>query len=142
MPRSHGRNGQIWIDDQLGTCRQFSSDFTTITMNRSRANPEITTFGNNMIQRWDGMKDASIDLTGVWNSGSADAIVDLLEKHYSGSLVSRIQYAPAGSVTGCPVYTGSMRVSAFNTNQPVDNMITLTATFQNATGCLLAACCV
>jgi hypothetical protein len=142
MGRRHARDARIWFDDQAGTCRELTSDFTTITMNRSQANPEVTTFGQGMIQRWDGMHDASIDLTAVWNSGSIDSVVGLLEQAYGGSLTTRVIYAPAGSTTGCPVYTASMRISTFNVTAPVDNMLTLTSTFQNATASMIAACCV
>ena len=141
MTRAHGSKAVLFLDDQSGVCRNMSGDLNSITFNRSKNEPETTTFGDNSVQREvSGLRDASLDVTAIFNTGGLTAITDLLEEMYSGSLTTRAQYAPAGSVSGCPIYTGSMRLTTLNFNQPVDNLLTTTFTLALAAGSMLAAC--
>ena len=144
MTKIHGRHAVLWLDDQAGTCRNLSADLSQITFNRSKNLAETTTFGDNSTQREvDGLRDATLDVTGVWNTdGGPTAIVGLLDEMYSGSLVSRIQYLPAGSFTGCPIYTASMRLTSYNKSEPVDGVTTLTFGLALASGSVTMACAV
>ena len=140
----HGKNAVLWLDDQSGTCRNVSGDLTNITLNRSKNLPETTTFGDNSVQREvDGIRDAGLDVSAIFRvSGDPSSIIGLLDQMYGGSLVSRAQYLPAGSLTGCPIYTSSMRMTTYAVTQPVDGVVTATFGLALATGSVLAACCV
>lgn len=141
MARTHGSKAVLFIDDQSGACRNMSGDLNNITLNRSKNEPETTTFGDNSVQREvAGLRDASLDVTAIFNTGGLTAITDLLDEMYAGSLHTRIQYAPAGSVSGCPIYTGCMRLTTLNYNEPVDNLVTANFTLVLASGSMLAAC--
>ena len=144
MTRAHGRLAVLWIDDQGGTCRNLSADYSNITFNRGKNLAETTTFGDNSVQREvDGLRDASIDVSAIWNvTATTAAVVGLLDEMYSGSLVSRIQYLPAGSISGSPIYTASMALTAYNVAEPVDGVTTGTFTLALATGSVTQACAV
>jgi len=141
MANIHGSRARIFIDDQSGTCMDMQGDTNSITLNFSKNNPEATTMGDNTVQRIDGLRDASIDVTSIWNSGaSSDSVVGLIDEMYAGSLTSRVQYAPGGCSAGCPIYTASMVLANAAVNSPVDGVTTLNYSLQIATGSMTAAC--
>ncbi|KKL99400.1 hypothetical protein LCGC14_1814770, partial [marine sediment metagenome] len=82
------------------------------------------------------------DVTSIFNSGSADSVAGLMDDMFAGSLVSRAQYLPAGSTTGCPVYTASMRMNNYANTNPVDGVVALNFSLDNAAGCMVAACAI
>jgi hypothetical protein len=140
MTQFHGSKGVLYIDDQAGTCRDMTGDTTSIGFSRTKNNPESTTMGLNTVARIDGLRDASLDVSAIFDSGGADAVVGLLDDMYAGSLVARAQYLPGGSVTGEPIYTASMRLSSYAHNEPVDGIVTTTYSLAIAAGSVTAAC--
>ena len=144
MARIHGRLAVLWLDDQAGTCRNVSGDLNNITFNRSKNQPETTTFGDRDTQREvDGLRDAAWDVTGVYGvDGAATGIVGLLDDMFSGSLTARLQYLPAGSVTGSPIYTACVRMTSYNVAEPVDGVVAATFGLAIASGSITAACAV
>ena len=146
MAKTHGSKAKIWMDTQAGVCTQITPDITEITFNRSRSDPETTALGDNSVQRdVAGIRDATLEFSGIWNATNAigaSGIVDLLDDAYSGSLVTRFIYCPAGSTTGCPVYTASMMVQSLAHRSPVGGISTVNFSAALASGSVLAACCV
>jgi len=144
MAYVHGSKAQLWIDTQAGACTEISSQITEISFTRSRSDPETTTMGDSTVQREvSGIRDATLEYSGIWNTTSnLTGIVGLLDDAYSGSLVTRVQYCPAGSVTGCPIYTASMRIQTFAHRTPVGGVATVNFTAAIASGSVVAACCV
>ena len=144
MAYVHGSKAALWFDTQAGTCTQITSTTTEISFNRSRSDPETTTMGDSSVQREvAGIRDATLEYSGIWNATSdLSGIVGLLEDAHSGSLVTRMQYCPAGSVTGCPVHTACMRIQTFAYRTPVGGVATVNFTAALAAGSVLSACCV
>lgn len=142
MARSHGSKAVLFMDDQAGACINVSGDLNNITFNRGRNEPETTTFGDVAVQREvKGLMDCSLDVTAIFNSSAcATTITGLLDELYAGSLHSRVQYCPGGSVSGCPIFTGCMRLTSLAYNQPVDNLLTTNFTLALAEGCMAQAC--
>lgn len=140
---AHGRLAVIWLDTQAGVCVNVSTDLNNITLNRSANHPESTTFGDRDTQReYGGLRDVSVDVTGVWITGGASQATTVLEDAFSGSLVTRMQYLPAGSFTGSPIYTGCMRLTSYNLQSPVDGITTTQFSLALAAGSLTSACAV
>lgn len=145
MSNVHGSKTVVYIDDMSGACRKVDSDLTSVTFTRSKNNPESTTFGNNTVQRIDGLRDATMDATAVWESASSASnigIVSVLDDIYAGSLITRIQYLPGGSETGSPIYTASMRLNSFAQNSPVDGITTVNFSMSIGSGSVVSACAV
>ena len=144
MTKVHGKNAVLFLDDAAGTCRNMTADLTNISLTRSKSLSETTTFGDGSAQREvDGIRDAGIDVSGIFNTtADVTAIVGMLDQMYSGSLWTRAQYLPAGSITGCPVYTASMALSNYAIAEPTDGVTTVQFSLQLASGSVVAACCV
>ena len=142
MANVHGSKAKLWLDDIAGACQDVSGDVTGVTFTRTKNNPESTTFGNNTVQRIDGLKDATMDVTAVFESASGSGVVAVLDDLYQGSLLSRMQYCPAGSVSGSAVYTASMRLNSFAENSPVDGIVTVNFSMSIGSGSVTAACAV
>jgi hypothetical protein len=145
MGEVHGSKAVLYVDDISGACQKVDSDVTSITFSRSKNNPESTTMGNTTIQRIDGLRDMTMDVTGLWQSGSSASnigIVSVLDDLESGSLVSRIQYLPGGSQSGSPIYTASMRLNNYAQNSPIDGITTVNFSMSIGSGSVVSACAV
>jgi hypothetical protein len=141
VARIMGSKAVLFLDDQAGTCRNISGDLNNIGFNRSVNLPETTTFGDNAVQREiTGLMDAGLDCTAIWNTGAIPLITDMLENLYAASAHTRMQFAPAGSTTGSPLYTACVRMTTLNVTTPVDNLVTATFNLVLASGSVIAAC--
>ena len=139
MGFQHGRLATLFVDTEASACQNVTATVTTITFNRSKSNPDTTTMGHNSVQRdVDGLRDATLDFSFIFNHGAGACPVELLDGMYSGSAVRRVQYAPA-CVAGSPVYSASMRLNNFSYTSPVDGVITGTANFELASGSVASA---
>lgn len=138
--RVHGSKAVLFLDNQSGACQNVTGDTNNITSNFSKNNPDSTTLGNNTMQRIDGLRDFTLDVSSIWETGdSGDTTIELLDEMYAGSLTTRAQYAPGGSVSGCPLYTASMRLATYSQAQPVDGIATANYSLQIASGSLVIA---
>ena len=141
MPTVHGSKARLWLDDQNNVCQSMIADLNSITFSRSKSNPESTTFNDGTTQRLDGIRDATLDFTGVFRTGvGASAVAGLLDTMWANSLVSRAQYLPAGSVSGCPVYTACMVLNSFAINSPLDGVATVNFAMAIAAGSVTSTC--
>jgi len=139
MANVHGSKAKLYLDDVFGACQDASGDVTSITFTRSKNNPESTTLGNGYVQRIDGLRDVTMDVTCVFNTGDP-AIIEVLDGLYAGSVISRAQYLPGGSQSGSPIYTASMRLNNYVNNSPVDGITTVNFSLAIAAGSMTAAC--
>ena len=140
MPNVHGSKAKVFIDNAAGACQDVSGDVTGVTFTRTKNNPESTTLGHNTVQRIDGLRDATMDVTAIFNSASTPGIVGMLNTLYTGSSLVRVAYCPAGCVAGCPVYTGCMRLNNFAESSPVDGIVTVNFSMAIGSGSITAAC--
>ena len=140
MPTVHGQRVGIYIDDQNAVCQNMKADLNSITFTRTKSNPEATTFADTIVQRLDGLRDATMDYTGVFRTSTgASAIAGLLDTMWSNSLVSRVQYSPA-SLSGCPTYTGCFVLNSYAVNSPLDGVVTVNFAMGIAAGSITSAC--
>lgn len=144
MSRSHGRKAALWIDNQAAACQALQADLTSITANFSKANPETTTLGDDDVAREvDGLRDFTLDFSAIFSQGTGGCILDVMNNMYvADAVVSRVQYAPGGSVAGSPVYTASMRMNNFSITTPVDGVGTVSGALELATGSVASAAAV
>ena len=140
MPNVHGSNAVVWLDNALGVCVNVSGDITGVTFTRTKNNPESTTLGNTGVQRIDGIRDVTMDVTAIFNGCVVSGIVSVLDELDAGSKNSRAQYFPAGETSGCPVYTGCMRLNNYAHSSPVDGIGTVNFSMSIGSGSMTAAC--
>jgi len=140
MANVHGSKAKVYMDNAAGACQDISGDLTAVTFTRTKNNPESTTFGDNTVQRIDGLRDVTMDVTAIFNSASGTGIIGILDEAYAGSLISRIQYMPGASVAGSPVYTACMRLNNFAQNSPVDGVTVVNFSMAIGSGSVTSAC--
>ena len=140
MPNVHGSKAVVWVDNFAGLCVNISGDVTGVTFTRTKNNPEATTLGHTTVQRIDGLRDATMDVTAIFNGCIVSGIVSVMDELLAGSRNSRTQYFPAGETSGCPVYTGCMRLNNYAQNSPVDGIVTVNFSMSIGSGSIGAAC--
>jgi hypothetical protein len=136
----HGKNVVIWIDDALGTCRNLSGDKNSVAIAWLRNDPEILTFGENTVQRLAGLQDATLSGAGIFNTTNTTGIDAVFSGLMASSANTRIQLAPAGSVSGCPLYTACYQMSKYDIVGPVGGVAAVSWEFQIASGSLTSGC--
>ena len=142
MANVHGSKAVIKALDQTASEQNLSGDVTSVTFSRSKNNPESTAFGNNTVQRIDGLRDVTMDVTAIWDDSAADGAVSFLDDLYSGSLNTLITYMPGGSLTssGSPKYSACMRLNSYAQNSPVDGITTVNFSMSIGSGSVTSAC--
>ena len=142
MGQFHGVTAVLYLDERTSSsqvCKAMTGDLNSITFTRSKNNPEVTTFGDNTINRLDGLRDVVLDAVGVFNSG-ADTVIGVLDGLFTNSLVSRMQFFPDGNVSGEPSYIACMLLNNYAVNAPLDGVVTVNFGMQIASGSLTATC--
>lgn len=118
-----------------------SGDFNSSDLNYSRNNPDVTTYGKTTIQRIAGLRDYTLNFSGIFNSGVNTAFTYILAD-VAASLPTLFKWAPGGSISGSPYFTGSAMFSDFKVNAPHNAAVAMSMTLQAAAGSLTAACSV
>ncbi|MHA2069518.1 MAG: hypothetical protein ACXABY_34580 [Candidatus Thorarchaeota archaeon] len=142
MSNVHGSKARLKAYDQTGTEQDLSGDITSVTFSRSKNNPESTTFGNTTVQRIDGLRDVTMDVTAIWEDNAADGVVSFLDDMQAGSLTSLVDYFPGGSVaaSGSPQYSACYRLNSYAQNSPVDGITTVNFSMSIGSGSVTATC--
>ena len=136
MTQIHGRNATVIMYDAGGASQNVAGDLNSYTLTWSRDNPDVTTFTKDTVQRISGIRDVSLDIAGIWNSGGSAAAT--LSNAASGSINMLIKIQPA-PVTGSPFFTGCFLMSSYNEAAAVTAAVTFGATFQISSGSLTAS---
>jgi hypothetical protein len=145
MPFSHGRNAKLYIDNaDAAACTNISGDLNSVTVTWTRDNPDVTTFGQDSHQRIAGLRDFTMTGAYVWNGAEASgsAAAQTLDALLTGSMPTRMQYAPAGSITGCPLYTACVLVNSHSHTAGVNAAIVGNFSLQLASGSVTSGSCV
>lgn len=142
MSNVHGSKAVLKALDQTGSEQDLSGDVTSVTFSRSKNNPESTTFGKNTVQRIDGLRDVTMDVTAVWEDNAVDGVVSFLDDMYAGSLLALVHYMPGGSLasSGSPKYSTCMRLNSYAQNSPVDGITTVNFSMSVGSGSVSSAC--
>ena len=141
MPYVHGRNAKLLVTESAGSTRDVSGDSNSITLTWTRDNPDVTTFGQDTHQRIGGLHDATMTGAYVFNTTESCGVPQVFDNLISGSYVTYIQYAPGGSITGCPLYTACMLVNSHSHTAGVNAAVAGTWAMQIASGSLTSGSC-
>lgn len=121
-----------------------SGDINNVSVRWDKNNPDVTTFGDTTIQRISGLRDYSLDFAGIFtpNTGGSGALDahSLMVSEMNASTMTVFRVAPAGSISGCPVYSGSALISSLQVTGPVNGPVAISFTLQSGAGSLTAAC--
>ena len=137
MAKQHARNVSIYVDTAAGASTSITGDSNSITLDLSAEAPEVTSFGDNTVQRLSGgITDFPLSLEGFFNQG-ATAAACILEALVAGS--SYIQLGVTGSATGCPKKCACVVCTGYNQTWGVNDAIAFTAEFSGRTGSITAS---
>lgn len=132
-----GTNTKLYVWTTSGSL-DISGDLNNSNLQWSRNNPTTTTYGNTTEQRISGIRDYSLDFAGIFAAGSITGFT-YLQADMNASLYTLFKWAPAGSTTGCPFYSGCALLSAFNVESPVGGPVAMSMTMQSGAGSLSAS---
>jgi len=138
MSNVHGTNTVFHIVASVGSLN-ISGDLNNVTLKWDKNNPDVTTFGDNTIQRISGLRDYSVDFAGIFNSG-ASTVNSFLVADMNASINTIFTFAPGGSISGSPIYSGCALISSYSITNPVNGPAAISFTLQAAAGSLTAAC--
>ena len=138
----HGRNSLLIVEDGSSTSRNVSGDMNSIVLTWSRDNPVTTTMGNDTQQRISGMRDVVLTGAYIYNGQETTGVPQVMDTLLAASNIAVVKFAPAGSVTGCPLYTACMLINNHQVSAPVNGAVTGTFGFEIASGSLTSGSCV
>jgi len=111
----------------------ISAFLTNVSQPLTKDALETTTFGDSARDYIEGLKSATISLSGRWDGAGSTAIDAVLHNAYiSGSLVT-FSLNPTGVATftaSAPGYTGSMIVTNYEHNAAFDGVASFSAALQ------------
>jgi len=137
MPKVHGKNSVIFVTDSGGTCRNISGDMNNIVLSWSKANVDVTTFGLSDVDRIPGIRDATLTGAGFYNETDTTGIHAVLQGIMAASTATCINFAPAGSVSGCQLISGCYLISSYEITGPIGGAVAATFSFEQTAGSLI-----
>lgn len=126
MAFRHGKNAVFKVDNSGGTLTDISAYCDEVSLPRSIETGETTTYGKTAKTYIVGLTDATISVSGKWDS--------TVDAHLAGILgqdaTVTFEYGPEGSASGRIKYTGEAILTSFETSSPVADVVTFSAEFQ------------
>lgn len=137
MAKLHARNVSIYVDAAGGASTTITGDLNSIELNLSAEAPEVTSFGDNTVQRLSGgITDFTMSFSGFFNQG-ATAAACILE-----ALVAQptyMQLGVSGSSSGCPKRCACVVCTGFTESWEVNGAVAITAEFSGRSGSITAS---
>jgi predicted secreted protein len=131
MAFRHGKNAVLKLDNSAGTLVDLSSYLNEISMPRSIETGETTTFGVNAKTYITGLSDATISLSGNFDSTADAHFSGILSALLTGSIDSvSFEYGKEGSTSGRVKYSGEALLTSYEVSSPVADVVTFSAELQ------------
>ena len=135
----HGKKSLFKIDNSAGTPTDISAYCEEVSLSRSIETAETTTFGNDAKTYITGLSDATISLSGKFDSAAGAVDATLSGILGSASTVSWAYRANSGSVSSTnPEYQGEGILTSYEITGSVGDAVTFSAEVQ-ATGAITRA---
>jgi len=123
----HGKSAVFKLDNSGGTLTDISSYLMEVSFPESIDTADVTAFGTTGAKSYIvGLKDATISLTGKWDSTFDSHIAAVLGQTASLSF----EYGPAGSTAGLVKYSGEAFVTSYNIGSPVADVVSASVELQ------------
>ena len=121
----HGKSTNFTLDDTAGSVRDISNTLTSVDFPESVDTAETTAFGSSAKSYIVGLSDATISVSGIWDS-TVDGYIAGGAEPASRSFV----YGPAGSTGGNVKYVGEAIVTGYSISNPVGDVVTFSLDLQ------------
>lgn len=122
----HGKSAVFKLDDSGGTLRDISAYLEEVSMPRSIETAEVTTFGSSAKSYITGLTDATISLSGKFDSVSDGYLAGVVGQ----SATISFEYGPAGSTAGLIKYTGECIMTSYEVGATVGDAVTASVELQ------------
>ena len=136
----HGKKSVFKIDDVGGSLQDISAFCEDVSLSRDIETAEVTTFGDDAKEYITGLTDATVSLSGKFDSGTASAIDPILSGVLgSASTVSWAYRVNSASTSATnPEYQGEGILTSYEVSGTVGDAVTFSAEIQ-CTGAITRA---
>jgi len=125
MARVHGKDSHITINSV-----DLSAYCDSVTFNDGTEVGETTGMGQESKSYIAGLDDATLSLSGRWDSTATTGPNAVLTAIKAGKVAVTFEFGPEGSANGAIKKSGSVLITAYNTSAPVGDIVAFTAEFQ------------
>lgn len=127
----HGKNAHFALDGTAGSLVVISDTLNEVSLPREIETAETTAFGDGDKTYITGLGDATISLSGMFDSTVDTQIAGNIANLKSGSVSSlSFEYGPSGSAASSPKLTGEALVTSYEVSSPVGDVITYSLELQ------------
>lgn len=127
----HGKNAYFALDGTAASLVSIGDTLNDITMPREIETAETTAFGNSDKTYITGLADATISLSGMFDSTVDTMINGNIANLKSGSVATlSFEYGPSGSTASNPKFTGEALITSYEIGSPVGDVITYSLELQ------------
>jgi predicted secreted protein len=128
----HGKSSVFKIDNSGGTLTDLSAFCEEVSLSRDIETAEVTTFGDSAKEYITGLSDATISLSGKFDSANASAVDPVLSGVLgSSSTVSWTYRVNSASVSATnPEYQGEGILTSYEVSGGVGDAVTFSAEVQ------------
>ena len=116
----HGKNAFFSLEDSVPTVRTLSSYIEDIGFPRSIETAETTSFGSAAKTYITGLTDATISISGRFDSTADGYLTSVLGQTTTIAWV----YGPAGNTSGYVKYSGSAIMTSYEVSATVGDVVT------------------
>lgn len=122
----HGKSAAFKLDNSSGSLVDYSAYLEEVSMPRSIETAETTTFGSSAKSYITGLSDATISISGKFDSAADATLVAVLGQAATLSF----EYGPAGSSAGLVKYSGECIMTSYEIGASVGDVVTASVELQ------------
>lgn len=120
----HGKSTNFSLDDTGGTSRDLSDVLVSVDFPEVVETGETTAFGATSKSYIVGLRDATISVSGIWDSTVDGYIIG------TEPATRTFIFGPAGSTSGYVKYTGECILTNYSVSSPVADVVTFSMDLQ------------
>lgn len=122
----HGKSAYFSVTDASGTAFALSSGLNDMGLDRVLDTAEVTTFGENDRTYLVGLRGATFNFSGNFNSTQATRLDGMLGHSTAATCV----YGPGGNTTGFHSYEFSANLTSLSVGSPVGDKVSMSGALQ------------
>lgn len=126
MAFTHGKDSSFKLDNSSGSLTDISSYVNNVDFPETLDVAETTTLGAGNKTYIVGLKDATMSISGLWDS-TLDAILGVV---VGQAATLSFEYSPEGTSSGKIKYTGEAICTNYSQSSPVGDVVGYSADFQ------------
>jgi hypothetical protein len=122
----HGKDSVFKLDNSSGTLTDISTYVNSVDFPETADVAETTTLGDGSKSYIVGLKDATLSISGLWDS-TLDGILGAV---VGQSATLSFEYSPEGTTGGNVKYTGECILTSYSQSSPVGDVVGFSADMQ------------